>query len=142
MSRERGRKRSGRPSTVVVVPATVTFNVAGFHWVWVYQNGVRLRDVVANIPATGLLVNYEVMTNGVSNVFAKGVNPGTPPSFLDSAQFPLSATQNRIETFAFSTPGRYLVICNVAPHLIDGMYAWIRVVDDDKHDHDHGDDRR
>ena len=68
--------------------------------------------------------------------------PGTPPSFLDSDQFPLSATRNRIETFAFSTPGRYLVICNVAPHLVDGMYAWIRVVDDDKHDHDHDDDRR
>ena len=54
--------------------------------------------------------------------------------------FPLSAAQNRTDTFAFSTPGRYLVICNVRGHFIDGMYAWVRVVDDD-HDedrHDHG----
>lgn len=132
----RARKLDG---TVVVVPASVTFVIAGFHWPWVYQDGVRLREVADHIPAAGTFVDYEVVTNGVSNVFAKGVFPGTPPvGFLDSAQFPLSATQNRTDTFAFSTPGRYLVICNVRGHFIDGMYAWVRVVDDDDDDrHDH-----
>ena len=34
--------------------------------------------------------------NGVSNVFAKGVYPGTPAvGFLDGAAFPLSPTQSR-----------------------------------------------
>ena len=129
----KARKLDG---TVVAVPATVNFVVAGFHWIWVYQNGVKLQDVAANIPPA-LFVNYEVVTNGVSNVYAKGVFPGTPPNFTDGTLFPLDAAQNRSETIAFSAPGRYLVICNVAPHLVDGMYAWVRVVDEDDDD-DHG----
>ena len=122
--------------TVVVVPATVNFIVAGFHWIWVYQNGVTLQEVASHIPQA-LFVNYEVVTNGVSNVYAKGIFSGTPPTFSDAPVFPLDASQNRAETIAFSTPGRFLVICNVAPHLVDGMYAWVRVVDDDDDD-DHG----
>ena len=89
---------------------TVTFVIAGFHWPWVYQPGVRLQEVVDNIPPAGP-INYEVVSNGVSNVFAKGVYPGTPAAgFLDADGFPLSATQNRADTIAFSTPGRDLDI--------------------------------
>ena len=135
----RAKKLDG---TVVVVPATVNFVVAGFHWVWVYQDGVSLEQVVANIPTppTGPFVNYEVITGGVSNVFAKGIFPGTPAAgFLDGAPFPLSPTQNRTDTIAFSTPGKYLVMCNVRGHFIDGMYAWVRVVDEDDDDDDDDD---
>ena len=135
----KARKLDG---TVVVVPATVNFIVSGFHWAWVYQDGISLEEVVANIPnpPTGPFVNYEVITGGVSNVFAKGIFPGTPPGFLDGAAFPLSPTQNRTDTIPFSTPGKYLVICNVRGHFIDGMYAWIRVVDDEDDNHDDDDD--
>jgi plastocyanin len=105
----------------------VNFIVSGFHWPWVYNAGVTLAQVKANIPATGTFVNYDV------NVFAKGVFPGTPPTFADIAPAnpTLSAAQNRTDSFGFSTPGKYLVICNVRGHFIDGMYAWINVVDDD-----------
>lgn len=124
----KARKLDG---TVVFVPATVNFTVSGFHYIWVYNPGVRLSDVQANIPAAGTFVNYDV------NVFAKGVNPGTPPTFADASVNP-SGVQNRTDSFGFSTPGRYLVICNVRGHLLDGMYAWITVVDGDD-DHGHGD---
>jgi hypothetical protein len=77
------------------------------------------------------LVNYEVVTAGVSNVFAKGVNPGTPPTFADRGALATSGDMNRTDSFGFSLPGRYLVICNVRGHFIDGMYAWINVVEDD-----------
>ncbi len=130
----RAKKLDG---TEVVVPATVNFIVSGFHWVWVYKDGVTLQEVASHITAA-LFVDYEVLTNGVSNVFAKGIFPGTPPTFADATVFPLDATQNRTDTIAFSTPGRFLVICNVAPHLADGMYAWVRVVDGDDDDDDHG----
>ena len=53
-------------------------------------------------------------------------DPSTVPTF-----FPMASAQNRTESFAFDKPGRYLVICNVRPHLLDGMYAWVHVVDDD-----------
>jgi len=120
--------------TVVVVPATVNFIVSGFHWPWVYQDGVALGDIV--VPAAGTFVNYEVVTNGVSNVFAKGVFPGTPPAFADATFSPLLSAQNRTDSIAFSAPGKYLVICNVRGHFVDGMYAWVRVVDSDDHDDD------
>jgi hypothetical protein len=129
----KARKLDG---TVVVVPATVNFIVAGFHWVWVYQPVVTLQEVVDHLPTVAplpLFLNYDV------NVFAKGVFPGTPPTFADAGQAvpPLSGAQNRTDSFAFSTPGKYLVICNVRGHFVDGMYAWIKVVDDDDDDHDH-----
>ena len=121
---------------IVAVPAVVNFVVSGFHWVWVYQPGVGLDDVVAQVPAAGTFVNFDV------GVFAKGVFPGTPqatPPFSDGGPFPLSGTQNRTDSIAFAAPGRYLVICNVRGHFLDGMYAWVRVVDDDDDDDDdHG----
>ena len=124
----KARKLDG---TVVPVPATVNFIVSGFHWIWAYMPGVKLAEVQANIPAAGTFVNYDV------NVYAKGVFPGTPPAFADATLFPLNAAQNRTDSIAFSAPGRYLVICNVRGHFIDGMYAWVRVVGDDDDD-DHG----
>jgi hypothetical protein len=110
-------------------PATVNFVVSGFHWVWLYNAGVRLAQVKENIPATGTFVNYNV------NVFAKGVDPGTPPTFANASVNP-SGVMNRTDSFGFSVPGRYLVICNVRGHLLDGMYAWIDVIDGDRGDGD------
>jgi hypothetical protein len=105
---------------VVFVPATVNFIVSGFHWPWVYNPGTTLAQVrQAALAGTGLFVNFD------QNVMAKGVDP-TVPTF-----FPMASAQNRTESFAFDKPGRYLVICNVRPHLLDGMYAWVHVVDDD-----------
>jgi hypothetical protein len=123
----KARKLDG---TKVFVPATVNFIVSGFHWIWVYNPGVSLQQVKQNTPTTGTFVNYDV------NVFAKGVNPGTPPAFADASVNP-SGVMNRTDSFGFSTPGRYLVICNVRGHFVDGMYAWVNVVDDDDDDHDH-----
>jgi hypothetical protein len=115
--------------TVVFVPATVNFIVSGFHWPWVYNPGVTVAKVHANTPATGTFVNYDV------NVFAKGVDPGTPPTFANASVNP-SGVMNRTDSFGFSLPGRYLVICNVRGHFVDGMYAFINVVDGDDNDDD------
>jgi len=112
--------------TVVTVPATVNFIVSGFHWPWVYNNGVTLDDVIAGEKTTtGLFINFN------TGVFARGVFPGTPPNFTDTPISPTSGAMNRTDSFAFDKPGKYLVICNVRPHFLDGMYAWINVVDDD-----------
>jgi len=34
----------------------------------------------------------------------------------------------------FKEPGTYLVICNISPHLRDGMYAYVKVLGDDEDD--------
>jgi hypothetical protein len=127
----RSTRLNGDPK---IVPATVNFVVSGFHWPWVYKPGTTLEEVAANIPAAGTFVNYEVGIAPNSNVFAKGINPGTPPAFADAAPFPLSGAQNRTDTFAFNAPGRYLVICNVRGHFLDGMYAWVNVLPPDEKD--------
>ena len=111
--------------TVVFVPATVNFIVSGFHYIWVYNPGVTVAQIKTFTDANpGTFVNYNV------NVFAKGVNPGTPPTFTDANGNP-SGVMNRTDSFGFTLPGRYLVICNVRGHFLDGMYAWVNVVDDD-----------
>src|SRR4051794_14521308 len=121
--------------TVVFVPATVNFIVSGFHWPWVYKPGVSVAEIKTFTDANpGLFVNYEATPPAGSNVFAKGVNPGTPPTFADRGALATSGDMNRTDSFGFSTPGRYLVICNVRGHFLDGMYAWIKVVDDDDDD--------
>ena len=120
---------------LVPVPATVNFTVSGFHWIWVYKDGVSLEEVAARVPLAGTFVDYEAVVNGVSNVLAKGIFPGTPPNgFKDGAPFPLSSAQNRTDTIAFSTPGTYLIMCNVRGHFVDGMYAWVRVLAEDDDD--------
>jgi hypothetical protein len=121
--------------TVVQVPASVNFIVSGFHWPWVYNDGVTLAEVQSHIPAAGTFVNYNV------DVFAKGINPGNPPTFADAGTLvpPTSGAQNRTDSFAFSAPGDYLVICNVRGHFLDGMYAMIHVVPENAKDNDKGD---
>jgi plastocyanin len=128
----KARKLDG---TVVFVPATVNFIVSGFHWPWVYNPGVSVAEIKTFTDAhPGLFVNYEAVTATGSNVFAKGVNPGTPPTFADRGALATSGDMNRTDSFGFSTPGRYLVICNVRGHFLDGMYAWVNVVDGDDKD--------
>jgi hypothetical protein len=117
----------------VIVPATVNFIVSGFHEVYVYRPGVTVGEVFENrqtAATVGLFMNYQANALGESRLFAKGVNPGTPPAFPDASVNP-SGARNRTDSFAFSTPGRYLVLCNVLPHFLDGMYAWVTVIGPD-----------
>jgi hypothetical protein len=117
----------------VIVPATVNFVVSGFHWPYVYNPGVTVTEVFENrqtAASVGVFMNYEKNALGETRLFAKGVNPGTPPAFADANVNP-SGVQNRTDSFAFDKPGRYLVVCNVRGHFLDGMYAWVTVVGDD-----------
>ena len=123
----------GTKGEEVIVPASVNFIVSGFHEVYVYRPGVTVGEVFENrqnAATVGLFMNYQTNVLGENRLFAKGVNPGNPPTFADASVNP-SGARNRTDSFAFSTPGRYLVLCNVLPHFLDGMYAWITVVGPD-----------
>ena len=39
-----------------------------------------------------------------------------------------------MEPVLFKEPGTYLVICNIRPHVRDGMYAYVKVLGDDEDD--------
>ena len=112
------------PTIKVKAGGVVNFVVAGFHWIFVYQPGVRAEDIV--VPASGTFVN-----DPVHPLYYMGLSPaGAAPAGF-------SNTQNRVESVSFSEPGTYLVICNVRGHFLDGMFAYIKVTGDD--DEDHGD---
>lgn len=93
----------------------VNFAVAGFHHIFVYEPGKTPEQVV--VPPAGLFIN------DLDRLYYQGIAPqGTPPAGVSNAS-------NRIESVSFAGRGTYLVICNVRPHFLDGMKAWIVVSD-------------
>lgn len=103
----------------------VNFAVSGLHWIRVYNPPKRSSDINLNsATGTAFLINDPV------NLFYDGLNPGGPaggaPSF-----YPLSNAQNRVEAVSFPKAGTYLVICNIRPHFLDGMFAFVKVSDGD-----------
>jgi plastocyanin len=119
----------------------VNFVVAGVHVIRVYDNGVQLRDVKAQIPDE-CEVNPAPPAEFPENCFTDGPVEVIPPLGLDVVYeglnsigpppqvppfAPVSLAQNRVEPVAFLNPGRYLVICAVLPHFNDGMYAIVEV---------------
>jgi plastocyanin len=130
------------PSVIRIQPGdVVNFVVSGLHVIRVYDNGVKLRDVKAQIPDE-CEVNPTPPAEFPANCFTDGPVPvipqlgldvlyeglnsiGPPPQVPPFA--PVSIAQNRVEPVAFLNPGRYLVICAVLPHFNDRMFAWVEV---------------
>ena len=99
----------------------VNFAVAGFHQIFIYQPGKTPQQVV--VPAAGLFIN------DVDRLYYRGIVPaGGPPPGTPATAEPSNAS-NRVEPVSFAERGTYLVICNVRPHFLDGMKAWIVVSD-------------
>jgi hypothetical protein len=69
-----------------------------------------------------LFVNYNLATAYYVGINPDNANAGTPAAPAD-----VFNGLNRLESVSFTEPGLYLVICNVTPHLLDGMYAYVRV---------------
>jgi plastocyanin len=110
------------PKTIEVqTGGVVNFAVAGFHQIFVYNPGKSPRDVVPNANPAALFIG------DLTDLYYQGILPaGGPPPGIPATTNPSNAV-NRIESVSFLKPGRYLVICNVAPHFADGMWAWVRV---------------
>jgi hypothetical protein len=120
----------------------VNFVVSGLHVIRVYDRGVLLSDVKAQIPDE-CEVNptppaefpatcftdagpVPVIPPLGLDVYYEGLNSlGPPPQVPPFA--PVSIAQNRVEAVSFLRPGRYLVICAVLEHFNDRMYAVVEV---------------
>ncbi|HEY7638790.1 MAG TPA: hypothetical protein VH814_03615 [Steroidobacteraceae bacterium] len=129
----------------------VNFVVSGLHVIRVYDRGVRLNDVKAQIPDE-CEVNPTPPAEFPENCFTSaGPVPVIPPLGLDVYYeglnsigpppqvppfAPLSVAQNRVEAVSFLKPGRYLVICAVLEHFNDGMMAVVEVTgrEDDRNE--------
>lgn len=94
-------------TSVISAGGTVTFAVDGFHWPMIYRPGTTPDDIV--VPQFPPRTNIFINDRGGSFVAgAPGAVSWTSP--------------------ALSTPGRYLVLCNVTPHFaFFNMYGWVIV---------------
>jgi plastocyanin len=101
----------------------VNFAVAGFHQVFIYQPGKRPEHVV--LP-TG--TPPPLFINDLDRIYYQGIAPAGGPLGTASTTNPVNGS-NRVEPVSFAERGTYLVICNVRPHFLDGMKAWIVVGD-------------
>jgi hypothetical protein len=109
------------PLIKIAQGGVVNFAVAGFHQIMVYQPGVRAADIALPADASALFINF------TPNLFYRGIAPaGGPPPGNPPTIEPSNAS-NRIESVSYPQKGRYLVICNVRPHFVDGMYAYVQV---------------
>jgi plastocyanin len=104
----------------------VNFVVAGLHQIYVYRPGVVREDLVVGPGA--FFFNDPAVIDPV-RFFYQGIVPAGGPLALPVTTNPSNAV-NRVESVAFLEEGTYLVICNVRPHLIDGMYAYVKVTGD------------
>lgn len=113
----------------------VNFAVAGFHDIVIFKPGFKREDLDPYIPATGTFIfprdpaaplpaQFAAIAG---DVYYRGINPaGGPPPQPPVGGDPNNSS-NRLESIAFLEKGTYLVICNVRPHLLDGMYAYVKV---------------
>ena len=107
------------PSTVRIKEGgSVSFIISGLHQIIVYGPDVNPEDINATPPTgaatTGVPLGVPLVNDPNNRVYR-----GPDPSLLGSL--------DRVESVHFPTRGRYLVICGVLPHFVEGMYAHIVV---------------
>lgn len=136
----------GNPVNHAVLPkrihvkkgGVVDFGVAGFHDIVIFKPGVTLEElndgtgqlpvfppvfVLPPDPTTPLPSGSAFLAD---KIYYRGINPAGGPLATAPVVDPSNA-QNRSEPVTFLEAGTYLVICNIRPHLLDGMYAYVRV---------------
>jgi plastocyanin len=116
----------------------VDFGVAGFHDIVVFKPGVTLDDLVDGTGQIPLFPPAFVLPPDpneplpassaflADQIYYRGINPAGGPLATAPVVSPSNAT-NRDEPVSFLEPGTYLVICNVRPHLLNGMFAYVKV---------------
>ena len=139
----------GNPVNHVILPrhikvkvgGVVDFGVAGFHDIIIFKPGLSIRDlkdagggdfpstapvfVLPPDPATPLPADLAFLAD---KIYYRGLNPAGGPLATAVTGDPSNAS-NRSEPVTFLKRGTYLVICNVRPHLLDGMLAFVSVRD-------------
>ena len=118
----------------------VDFGVAGFHDIIVFKPGVTLDDLVNAgggvfpstppvfvIPPDPTTPLPPALASLADKIYYRGLNPAGGPPATPSVDNPDNSF-NRNEPIAFLEAGTYLVICNVRPHLLDGMWANVKVL--------------
>jgi len=124
----------------IKVGGVVDFGIAGFHDIIIFKPGVTMDDlinagggtlpltppvyVLPPDPATPLPL---ALASLADKIYYRGINPAGGPAATPVVANPDNGL-NRNEPVAFLEAGTYLVICNIRPHLLDGMLAQVKVL--------------
>lgn len=124
----------------------VNFAVAGFHDIVIFKPGTKLDDlkdaagqfiqlqapfVIPPVPPVPpATIDADLPAGLMGRIYYRGINPAGGPLGTLVTGNPANGS-NRMEPISFSAPGTYLVICNVRGHLIDGMFAYVKVTGGD-----------
>jgi plastocyanin len=118
----------------------IDFAVGGFHDIVIFKPGFTLEQLVMAgggqypttppgpfvIPPDPAAPLPSAISFLAEHIYYRGINPAGGPLGTLATGNPSNAV-NRSEPVAFLERGTYLVICNVRPHLVDGMYAYVKV---------------
>jgi plastocyanin len=137
----------GNPVNHAVLPreikiqagGVVDFAVAGFHDIVIFKPGFTLEHllqagggqfpltppifVIPADPTAPLPVAIDFLA---ASIYYRGINPAGGPLATPVGGNPANGS-NRTEPVAFLERGTYLVICNIRGHLLDGMFAYVKV---------------
>jgi plastocyanin len=106
------------PGTVQIkAGGSVSFIIAGLHQILVYGPDVAPSDINANalVFTTGVPAGVPLINDANGRIYR-----GPDPSLM--------GTFDRVESVHFPTAGRYLVICGVRPHFLEGMFGHVVVL--------------
>ena len=95
----------------------VTFTNEGTHQVLIFNGNPKPQEIVPANPGRVVAVAGPPFQCGESGEAAC-------PTGVKYVGLQGSGV---IDTFSFSQPGQYLVICNITPHFEQGMWGWVNV---------------
>ena len=98
----------------------VNFIISGLHVVVIYDDGTRPEDINTGLLVPGPRFGPPIINDPNRRVY-RGIDP------VISSGPPPIVNLDRVEVVHFENPGRYLVICGVLPHFLEGMFGYVTV---------------
>ena len=114
----------------IAAGGAVSFVISGLHQILIYGPGRSLADVQAGAAATSPIPGVPPLVDYPTDRVYRGVDPRVlqyPPLVPPPAETTGVLVADRVESVNFKEPGRYLVVCGVLPHFLEGMHGYVKV---------------
>jgi hypothetical protein len=111
--------------------AAVTFIISGVHQIVVYNEGTTLADVQKAATDGSVIPGVPPLVEYATGRVYRGLDPRAlfylTPNPNTAGEFTPLQVQDRVEGVNFVNAGRFLVVCGVVPHLLEGMHGYVNV---------------